>query len=79
MERISILLASYNEENNIILMYDKLTSVMKEYVGKYDYEIIYRDNSSTDKTLEKLKNISCNDKHLKVDDTPYRWWSWNVN
>ena len=39
MEKISILVPCYNEENNINPMAKTLTDIMKRYYGKYDYEI----------------------------------------
>lgn len=66
MKTISFILPCYNEEGNVGLMYEKLTEIMKIYEGKYDYEIIFRDNCSTDRTLDILREIAKNDSHLKV-------------
>lgn len=66
MKKISILVPCYNEENNIEPMFDALTGVMHIYKDKYDYEIIFRDNASTDKSLEIMKRLANSDKHIKV-------------
>ena len=66
MKLISILVPCYNEEENVGPMAETLTEIMSGFSGKYDYEIIFRDNASTDKTLDILKEIANNDKHIKV-------------
>lgn len=55
--KLSIIIPAYNEEDNIIELNKKLTNTLKEL----DYELIYIDDGSIDKTLEKLKEISTND------------------
>lgn len=52
--KLSIIIPSYNEENNIIEINKKLTTTLKDL----DYELIYIDDGSTDKTLEKIKEVS---------------------
>ncbi|MBO7484663.1 MAG: glycosyltransferase family 2 protein [Spirochaetaceae bacterium] len=66
MEKISILVPCYNEENNINPMAKTLTDIMKRYYGKYDYEILFRDNASTDNSLNIMRDIAMNDKHIKI-------------
>ena len=66
MKKISFLIPCYNEEENIVPMIDCLTSIMEQYKEKYDYEIIYRDNKSTDNTLAILKEAAQKDKHIKI-------------
>ena len=50
---ISIVVPVYNEEANVTILYGKIVAVMERF-GE-PYEIIFSDNVSTDKTLEKLK------------------------
>ena len=50
---ISIVVPVYNEEANVTILYGKIVAVMERF-GE-PYEIIFSDNASTDKTLEKLK------------------------
>ena len=56
---ISVLIPAYNEEGNIIELNKKLLNTLKDY----KYELIYIDDGSTDKTLEKIKQI--NDNNIK--------------
>jgi len=50
---ISIVVPVYNEEENVTILYQKIVKVAKTL--NEPYEIIFSDNASTDKTLEKLK------------------------
>ena len=59
---ISIIIPSYNEEGNIIELNKALTNTLKNI----DYELIYINDGSTDKTLSKIKEIYELDKeHIK--------------
>ena len=64
MSKISIVTPTYNEGENI----EKLCSGIKLEMEKLniDYEHIVIDNSSTDKTIEILKEICSRDKKVKV-------------
>ncbi|PCJ78229.1 MAG: glycosyltransferase [Flavobacteriales bacterium] len=50
---ISIVIPAYNEESNIIALYDKIDTVL---IG-YEYEVIFIDDGSTDNTLDVLKAL----------------------
>lgn len=65
MKKLSIFTPCYNEEGNVYLMYSKVTEVMKT-LPQYDYEYIFIDNCSTDKTPEILREIAAKDKRVKV-------------
>jgi len=62
--KLSIVIPVYNEEENVPILYEKLTKVLKEL--PYDYEIIFVDDGSTDGTREKLEEIAKKDKRVKV-------------
>jgi len=64
MSKISIVTPTYNEGENI----EKLCSGIRQEMEKLniDYEHIVIDNSSTDKTIEILKEICSKDKKVKV-------------
>ena len=55
--KLSIIIPCYNEEGNIIKLNDK---IIKE-LNDINYEIIYINDGSTDKTLDKIKEISNKD------------------
>src|SRR5690242_16506568 len=54
---ISILTACFNEEDNVEELYDRVRAAMAK-VGRYDYEHIFIDNCSSDRTVEILKGIA---------------------
>ena len=64
MKKISIVTPTYNEEENIKLLCEKVGNEFKKI--SYDYEHIIIDNNSTDKTVSILRNICKNDKNVKV-------------
>ncbi len=65
MKKISVVIPIYNEEENIKILYLRLKQVL-ENLKKYDYEIIFVDDGSTDNSFEILKEISNKDSKVKV-------------
>lgn len=62
MRSYSIIIPCCNEEDYIDVIYDRLKSVL-EPIG--DFEIIYIDDGSTDRTLELIKALSERDERVK--------------
>ncbi len=62
---ISVVTACYNEEENVEELYNKVKEVF-ERLDKYEYEHIFIDNASKDKTIQILKEIAKNDKNVKI-------------
>ena len=62
---ISIVIPVYNEEVNVGRMYNATTTIMNHLDAKYDYEIIFTDNHSTDKTFDILSDLSQKDPKVK--------------
>jgi len=63
-KEISIVLPTYNEEKNVLLLYKILKKVL-DRLNK-PYEIIYVDDGSKDKTFENLKKMHSIDKRVKI-------------
>jgi len=61
---ISICIPCYNEEENVVLMYEKIKQITSK-IKKYKYEFIFTDNKSTDSTRQLIKNLSLKDKRVK--------------
>lgn len=59
--KLSIVIPVYNEEENIPLVNEKIKEGLK---GKIDYEVIWVDDGSTDKTSKKLKQASLKDTNV---------------
>ena len=63
---LSIIIPVYNEEENIKIAYDALSSVMLRIQNKYYYELLFTDNHSTDNTFEILRELSKIDSHIRA-------------
>ena len=62
---ISIVTACYNEEENIEQLHLRIKEIFRD-LPAYNYEHVFIDNCSKDKTLSILKQIALNDKNVKV-------------
>ena len=63
MEILSIIVPCYNEEEVLPIFYKETTEVLKNM--DVDYEIIYVDDGSKDKTSKIIKEFAENDSHSK--------------
>ncbi len=64
-KKISLVTPCYNEEDNANAIYIAVKTIMGAK-PEYDYEHIFIDNHSTDKTVAILKQIAATDKKVKV-------------
>lgn len=62
---VSIVVPVFNEEENIELLYNRVFQIMAG-LSKYDYEIVFTDNHSTDASFERLKGLADKDRRIKV-------------
>lgn len=67
MKLISVVVPCYNEQEVLPLFYDKITEIMSGMVQKYgiDYELMFVDDGSKDKTLEKFRELSQKDNRVR--------------
>ncbi|HEX4021816.1 MAG TPA: glycosyltransferase family 2 protein [Acidobacteriaceae bacterium] len=65
MKLISIVSPCYNEEGNVEQLCERTRNVMAQF-PEYRYEHILIDNSSRDATVERLRVIAAQDRHVKV-------------
>lgn len=66
MKKISVVIPMYYEEEVAEICYDRVSTVLRKLSDKYEYEIIFVNDGSKDKTLSILKNIADNDKCVKI-------------
>lgn len=66
MKKISVLIATYNEEDNIFPLTEELVHIFNTKLQRYDYEIVYIDNHSTDETRKKILDICSKSKKVKA-------------
>jgi len=62
--RISTVIPVYNEEENIIPLYEELNSVLSQ-IGD-SYEMIFVDDGSTDGSYSQLKTLHQSDQNIRV-------------
>jgi len=60
--KLSLIIPAFNEESSIKILYKEII----EYASGYDYEIIFIDDGSTDKTLEMMRAIALEDTCVRV-------------
>lgn len=61
---ISVVIPIYNEEENIKILYERLKEVLETL--NMDYEILFVDDGSTDKSLSILEEIHTKDEKVMV-------------
>ena len=62
---VSIIIPAYNEEKNINLIYIQLTNSLKQISEKYDYEMIFVNDGSLDKSWEGIVTLTKKNKKIK--------------
>lgn len=63
---ISVMIPCYNEEENARPIYEAVRDELIKSCPAYDYEILFIDNKSADKTREIIEQICAEDKHVKA-------------
>lgn len=63
-EKISIIVSCYNEEASIPLFYKEIKNVMKKMVN-LEFELIFVNDGSKDRTLDLIKKLAINDKTVR--------------
>lgn len=64
-KKISVVIPMYYEEEVAEVCYDRVSNVL-ENLEEYDYEIIFVNDGSKDRTLEILKEFAKKDLHVKI-------------
>ena len=65
MKKVSVVVPTYNEEENVIPLSEKITERFSE-LKEYDYELIFIDNDSKDSTREKIRSLCASDPKIKA-------------
>lgn len=61
---ISIVIPTYNEEDNVLPLYKEIKAAMDGL--KKEYEIIYVDDGSTDRTFSNLEKLNSKDRKVRI-------------
>ena len=65
MKKVSVVVPMYYEEEVANECYNRLTNVLKN-IPNYEYEIVFVNDGSKDKTLDILEEIAKQDKNVKI-------------
>lgn len=63
---ISLVIPAYNEADSIPRLYDTLAPILDGLAERYDFEIIFTDNHSTDDTFFMLQALAQRDSRIHV-------------
>lgn len=65
MKTISIVIPTYNEEENIPRIYQRIKMIFEQHLSQYLYKILFIDNYSLDTSREKIKALSEEDENVQ--------------
>ncbi len=66
MKKISILIPTYNEEQNVEPLSEEIIRTLESALPLYDYELIFIDNCSRDHTQERLRKLCSHNQKIKA-------------
>ena len=66
MKKISVMIPCYNEEENVVPMSEAIVRLFEDELSAYDYELLFIDNDSTDRTRPLLRQICAQNRHIKA-------------
>ena len=65
MKKISIVVPCYNEEESLPLFYEEVNKVTEAMNKKAEFEFVFVNDGSRDKTLENLRELAKKDKRVR--------------
>ncbi len=66
MKKISIMIPCFNEQENVVPISKAVIEMLKRDLPEYDYEILFIDNCSTDKTQGLIEGLCEQNKKIKA-------------
>lgn len=63
---ISICIPVFNEQQNVEPLYEALIPVIDQVSDRYDFEILFTDNHSEDKTFELIQLLASRDRRVRA-------------
>ena len=63
MKKISIIIPAYNEEESLPMLYERLNKLMNQ-VKNYEFEVLFVNDGSKDKTIEIIKELRKKDERI---------------
>lgn len=69
MKKISVLIPCYNEEENVVPISEAVIGIITKELPQYDYELVFIDNDSTDKSRELLRLLCAKNRRSRRSST----------
>ena len=63
---LSLVIPAFNEEDNVEPLYNSIVPIMERLSDRYNFELIFTDNHSTDQTFQKLGSLARRDERVRV-------------
>lgn len=67
MKKISVIIPAYNEEESLPMLYDRMKKMM-DLMQNYEFEILFVNDGSKDKTIEIIKDMRTKDSRISYVD-----------
>ncbi len=64
--RVTVVTPVYNEEGSVPIFYDRLRKATDPLADAYEFEFIFTNNRSTDRTLERILELRARDPRVQV-------------
>ncbi len=63
---LSIVAGCYNEQDNVLPLYERISAVLQPLEDRYRFELILIDNASQDATVERIRQLCVQDPRVKL-------------
>ena len=70
MKKISVLIPCYNEAENVGPISRAVTEILEKELPRYDYELVFIDNDSTDGTRDIIRGLCADNPRIKPYSMP---------
>ncbi len=65
MKNVTVVIPTYNEEENICLIYERLINIFKNNLSGYNYKILFIDNHSQDNSKKEIQTLAKKDNNVQ--------------
>lgn len=66
MSTVTVVIPTFNEELNIVSAYERIKALFETQLTKYDFQLLYIDNDSKDKSRELISDLCNKDKRVQA-------------
>ena len=66
MKKVSILIPTYNEKDNVALLVQTIVDLFEKKLSDYRYEVVFIDNDSSDGTRDIIREICSHNSSVKA-------------